>query len=66
MDFRVPVDCEPLIPWLPDHPPEAAQLVALVADHFKVDVPPLVIVLGLALKLTVGAAAGVVTDTVAD
>jgi hypothetical protein len=59
-----PVDCEPLKPLLPDQSPEAVHEVALVADHVNVELPPLATVLGLAVKLTVGA--GCVTDTVAD
>jgi hypothetical protein len=58
------VDWEPLVALLPDQAPEAAQEVALVADQLKVALPPLAIVLGLELKLTVGA--GAVTATVAD
>jgi hypothetical protein len=40
------------------------QEVAFLADHVKVELPPLATVLGLAVKLTVGAAE--VTETVAD
>jgi len=61
-----PVDCEPLMASLPDHAPEAVQEVALVADQLSVALLPLVIVLGLAVKLIVGAGAGEVTETVAD
>jgi hypothetical protein len=59
-----PLDCEPLIPFVPDQPPEAVQAVALVEDQLKVDALPLARVLGLAVKLTVGI--GVVTEMVAD
>jgi len=59
-----PVECVPLTALLPDHAPEAMQLVALVADQVSVALLPLVIVLGLALRLTVGA--GGMTETVAD
>jgi hypothetical protein len=59
-----PLDCEPLTALVPDHAPEAVQAVAFVADQVNVEVPPLATVLGLAVKLTVGAAA--VTDTVTD
>ena len=38
----------------PDQAPEAVHDVALLDDHVRVDAPPLLIVLGLALKLTVG------------
>ena len=58
------MDWEPLVALLPDQAPDAAQEVALLADQLKVALPPLAIVLGLALKLTVGA--GAVTETVAD
>ena len=62
--MSAPVDCEPLTALAPDQAPEAVQEVALVDDQVR-DAPlPLVIELGLALKLTVGA--GAVTETVAD
>jgi hypothetical protein len=51
---------------LPDQPPEAAQVVALVVDQVNAALPPLTRVLGLALKVTVGAGAGEVTATLAD
>jgi hypothetical protein len=59
-----PVDCEPLAALVPDQAPVALQEVALVADQVKVELLPLATVLGLAVKLTVGA--GAVTETVAD
>ena len=63
--LRAPVERDPLVAWLPLQPPEAAQEVALVDDHDSVELAPLVIVLGLAFRLTV--AVGVaVTVTVAD
>ena len=49
---------------LPDQAPEAVHDVALVDDQVRVDAAPLVTVLGLAARVTVGAA--VVTETVAD
>ncbi len=58
------MDCEPLVASLPDQAPEAVQEVALVLDHVNVELAPLATVLGLAVKLTVGA--GGVTVTVAD
>jgi hypothetical protein len=62
---RAPVDWEPLIALLPVQPPEAVQAVALLDTQLKVVLPPLVMVLGLALMLTV--ALGVLlTVTVAD
>jgi len=59
-----PVDCEPLVAWLPDQPPEAVQAVAFVVDQLKVELLPLTMELGLAERLTVGA--GEVTVTVDD
>ena len=58
------MECEPLVDSVPLHAPEAVQEVALVEDQERVELEPLEIVLGLALKLTLGA--GVVTVTVAD
>jgi hypothetical protein len=62
--LSAPVDCEPLVASLPDQAPEAVQEVAWVADQLRVELLPLATVLGLAVKLTVGA--GEVTDTVTD
>jgi hypothetical protein len=60
-----PVDFEPPVDVIvPDQASDAMQDVALVADQLIVELLPLVTVLGLADKLTVGA--GVVTETVAD
>jgi hypothetical protein len=59
-----PVDWEPLAAFVPDQAPEPVQDVALVDDQLNVAPLPLATVLGLAVKLTVGAAE--VTDTVAD
>jgi len=52
--LRTPVDCEPLTALGPDQAPEAVQAVALLDDHAKLAVPPLVIVLGLDARETVG------------
>ena len=57
-------DREPLLASAPLQPPEAVHAVALVEDQLNVEPLPLVTVLGLALKLTVGAAE--VTVAVAD
>lgn len=54
---------DPLVASLPDHPPEAVQLVALVEDQLSVELPPLETVAGLAVSVTVGACS---TVTVAD
>jgi hypothetical protein len=58
------VDCDPLVAWLPDQPPEAVQEVAFVEVHVKVELLPDTTLVGLALSVTVGA--GVVTVTLAD
>ncbi len=50
--------------WLPDQPPDAVQEVAFVVDQLKVELLPLTTELGLAARLTVGAGAGEVTETV--
>ena len=62
--MSAPVDCEPLVALLPDQAPDAVQEVALAEDQLKVELPPVVIELGLTVSLTVGA--GGVTETVAD
>ena len=56
--------CEPFTGLLPDQAPEAVQAVAWVADQLSEEALPLATVLGLAVKVTVGA--DVVTETVAD
>jgi hypothetical protein len=58
------VVCEPFGDLVPDQAPDAVQVVALVDDQVNVEAAPLLIVLGAAEKLSVGA--GVLTDTVAD
>ena len=58
------MECDPLVASLPLQPPEAVQDVAFLDDQDSAELLPLAIVLGLALKLTVGA--GEVTVTVAD
>ena len=61
MALSVPVLQLPLIPSLPDHPPEAVQLVAFVEDQLKVEADPLVTVPGLAVRATVGLTAAAFT-----
>jgi hypothetical protein len=46
----------PLVVWLPDHPPEAAQAVALAEDQVNMALPLLATLFGLALRVTLGAA----------
>jgi hypothetical protein len=62
--LSAPVECEPLVGWLPDQPPDAVQEVAFVVDQLKVELLPLTTELGLAARLTLGAGAGEVTETV--
>jgi len=62
--LRAPVDWEPLTGLLPAQAPEAVHEVALRAFQVSVELSPLATVLGLALRLTVGAAP--LTETVAD
>ena len=57
---------EPLVALLPDHDPEAMQSVARFEDQVRVDPLPLLTVLGLADRATVGADGVVETETVAD
>jgi hypothetical protein len=56
----------PFVGLLPDQPPDAVQLLALLEDQLSVADPPLLTVVGLALRLTVGRAATLtVTDRLA-
>ena len=64
MAVSAPVDCEPVTALVPDQAPEAVQLVAFVADQFRVALLPLVMALGPTLKVTVGV--GDLIETVAD
>ena len=61
---RFEVLCVPLVASLPLQPPEAAQEVAFVDDHVRVDAAPLLTVVGFPVSVTVGT--GVVTVTVTD
>lgn len=54
MALNPPVLALPLVGSLPDQPPEALQLVALVEDQLSVEAEPLLTVEGLADRLTVG------------
>jgi hypothetical protein len=51
-----PVESDPLVPLLPDQPPDAVQAVALVVDQVKVDWPSVDTVVVLALNVNFGAA----------
>jgi hypothetical protein len=50
-----PVLALPLEGWSPVQPPEAVQLLALVADQISSAVPPLLTLVGLALRKMLGA-----------
>jgi hypothetical protein len=52
------VDSEPVSPLVPLQPPVAVHELASVDVHDSVEVPPLPIDAGLAVKLTVGAGGG--------
>ncbi len=58
------MECEPLIGWLPLQAPEAEHAVAFAADQVSIELVPLEMELGLALKLTWGACE--FTEIVAD
>ena len=55
--LSAPVFAVPLACLFPDQPPEAVQLVAFAEDQLSVAEPPVLTVVGLALRLTVGGAA---------
>ena len=59
------MDSEPLMALLPDQAPDAVHELALLALHVRFEAPPLMTVLGVALKVTVALGAGV-TVTVVD
>lgn len=59
--------CEPFVAFVPDHPPDAVQAVALVDDQVNVALEPDMIDAGFAEIVTVGAGpAGDVTVTLVD
>jgi hypothetical protein len=58
-----PTDWLPPVTLAPDHAPDAVQLSALVDDQESVELAPLAMVCGVAVIVSVGAAA---TVTVAD
>lgn len=57
-EFRGPVFSLPDVDRLPDQPPLAWQLVALLLDQVSRVLEPLVTLLGLALRLRAGAGSG--------
>ncbi len=58
------VVAEPEIAFVPDHAPDAEQLVALVLLHASFEVAPAWIDVGEAVNVTVGAVAPIVTVAV--
>jgi len=54
--LTAPVLALPLVGSLPDQPPLPVQLLAFVEDQLSIAEPPLVTVVGLALRVTVGGA----------
>jgi len=63
--LSAPVLALPLVGSFPDHPAEAVQLLALLDDQLSRADAPLLTVVGLALRLTVGLG-GAETLTVTD
>ena len=61
MALNAPVLALPLVGSFPDQPPEAVQLVALVDDQLSMAEPPLLTLVGVAARLSVGAAAAALT-----
>jgi hypothetical protein len=53
--LRAPVLALPLAGSFPDQPPEAVQLEAFAEDQLSIADPPLLTLVGVALRLTVGA-----------
>ena len=53
-----PVDSLLAVVFVPDQAPDAVQDVALLDDHVSSDAAPLAMLVGLALKLTVGSGGG--------
>jgi hypothetical protein len=60
------VDWVPVSALAPLQPPDAVQPIAFVELHVNVDEPPLAIVVGFAVSVTVGAGGGVPAVTVTD
>ena len=53
--LSAPVLALPFVGLLPDQAPEAVQLLALLEDQLSIADPPLLTLVGVALRLTVGA-----------
>ena len=63
MALSAPVLALPFVGSFPDQPPDAVQPVALLEDQLSTADPPLLTVVGLALRLTEGAGAETLTVT---
>lgn len=65
---RAPVDLVPLVATGPCQPPEAVQAVASADVQVRVELPPLLTVVGAAVKVTdaAGGEVGEATDTTTD
>jgi len=61
--FNAPVPCVPAVALLPLQPPDAVHDVAFVEFHVNVLLPPLLMVVGDADNVTVGAGVALVTET---
>jgi len=61
-----PVEIEPLVARLPLHAPEAVHEDAFVVFHVSVDALPLATLVGLAVKVSVGAVGALVTEIVTE
>jgi hypothetical protein len=59
-----PLDCEPLVAFLPDHAPEATHQSASSVDQVRVEAPPGLTVVGVAVSTITGARPD--TETVVD
>ena len=65
MAVSAPVDCEPLVAFVPDQPPDATHELASVEDQLRVEDSPASTLAGLTVRVTVGGGVGT-TVTVAE
>ena len=64
--LSAPLVFEPAVAIEPVQPPDAVQAVALLVDQVSVELLPLVTLLGLAVRVMLGAVAATVTVAVCD